>query len=242
MKFKAYASASSGNFYVLESGRSRLAIEAGLPFRKIQECLGFQVSSLDGVLISHSHADHSRSAPDLVVSGVDVFASRQTLAHLDISCHRARALRGNRPSYITRADSERGPGHTWTVVPFDCIHDVPTLGFLIGAPDGDQLLFATDTAYVPIKTEGCTHFALECNYSRPILEASTAPSDATRRIVQNHMGIENVLGVLEAHETSKLREVHLLHLSDGHSDAMGFQRAVSAAAPAAKVFVAPRGI
>lgn len=240
MNFKSYASGSSGNFYVLQSRGSRLAIEAGLSFKNIQQHLGFKASSLHGVLLTHSHADHSRSAVDFANAGVNVFASIETLGDLGLAgSHRAHAVCDR--SHFIREDLVGKPSGGWVMVPFDCVHDVPTLGFLIGAPDGDQLLFATDTAFVPVKTEGCTHFAIECNYSQAILAASSVSAVARSRIVRTHMGLENVLDLIEANDTSRLREIHLLHLSDGHSDAEAFARAVADAALGVDVFVAPRG-
>jgi phosphoribosyl 1,2-cyclic phosphodiesterase len=49
------ASGSSGNCYLIRSGQSQLLIEAGITFPKIQKAVNFQVSQLDGCLISHCH-------------------------------------------------------------------------------------------------------------------------------------------------------------------------------------------
>ena len=56
MRFKSIASSSGGNCYLVQSeGASDLLIEAGIPLKRIREALGFSVSALAGVLISHEH-------------------------------------------------------------------------------------------------------------------------------------------------------------------------------------------
>lgn len=46
-------SGSTGNAYKINDGNSALLLDAGLPFRKIQEAIGFTASLLSGALITH---------------------------------------------------------------------------------------------------------------------------------------------------------------------------------------------
>ena len=55
LTLKSFASSSKGNCYQLVDGSSSLLIEAGIQFKRIQVALGFEVSGLDGCLISHEH-------------------------------------------------------------------------------------------------------------------------------------------------------------------------------------------
>ncbi|HFL1025859.1 MBL fold metallo-hydrolase [Listeria monocytogenes] len=52
------ASGSKGNAYVISSGRSQLLIECGINFDKIRKALNFDLSAVEGCLISHEHGDH----------------------------------------------------------------------------------------------------------------------------------------------------------------------------------------
>ena len=117
----------------------------------------------------------------------------------------------------------------WHVLPFDLRHDVPALGFLIVA-GGEKLLYVTDTAYVPYRFKGLTIIAIEANYSEPILRDSDENPTRKMRSLRYHMSIERVLGFLAVTDLGAVREVHLLHLSDAHSDADLFKRLVEEAA------------
>ena len=54
MEIRVLASGSSGNAYYV-GGESPLLLEAGIPFRRIQQGLNFKVGELVGCLISHEH-------------------------------------------------------------------------------------------------------------------------------------------------------------------------------------------
>lgn len=48
-------SGSSGNCYLLNSDDETLVIEAGIPFREVKIALGFNVSQISGVIVTHGH-------------------------------------------------------------------------------------------------------------------------------------------------------------------------------------------
>lgn len=55
MHLKIVGSSSSGNSYILETQSGSLLIECGIQFKKIQQALGYDLSSVRGCLISHEH-------------------------------------------------------------------------------------------------------------------------------------------------------------------------------------------
>jgi len=220
MIFEAVSSSSAGNFYLLRDSQGKtLALECGLRFAEIQRALKHQVTSLDGVLISHAHGDHSRSLKELLRLSVDVYAPGEAFeAYGVLEHHNAHELH---PLEVFNVNG-------WRVLPFELVHDVPALGFLIEA-DGDKLLYVTDTAYVPYRFEGLTIIAIEANYSEAILRESEENPTRKKRALQYHMSIERVLGFLAANDLSTVKEIHLLHLSDVHSDEAEFKRLVEEA-------------
>ncbi len=222
MEFRAFASSSGGNLYlVTEEGCRPLMIEAGLPMKAIRRALPISVTALGGCLISHNHDDHSHSVADLMRASVDVYASA--------GCWDALGLIGGHRAVAVKPDVEFLVGR-WRVLPFDLRHDAEgCLGYLVGAPSGERLLFAIDTAYVPYRFDGLTLIAIECNYSAELLYASGASGDHKARILRSHLSLERVITMLESNDLSRVREIHLLHLSDGHSDAPAFKAAVEAA-------------
>lgn len=221
MEFRVLASSSAGNAYVADGGHSRLLLECGLRFEDIRRGLGHQVSGLAGCLLSHEHNDHARAVRELVRAGVDIYASRGTLEALGLTGHRAKAVRA----------LEQFTLGTWTVLPFEAVHDAAEpLGFLLASDAGVKLLYATDTAYIKYRFRGLTHLAVECNYSDELLrqsvEAGTIPPFVRRRILRNHMGLERLIDFLAANDLDCVEEIWLLHLSDGNSDAEEFARTV----------------
>ena len=213
---KTLASSSKGNAYLLESGSRSLLLECGLPYKTLQEKLDYQVYRLDGCLVTHSHGDHARCLPDLIKAGVDVYCTEETFKA---------AAPGLSESLYCKVLPNRKyhfGGWKWTVQVFETVHDAPgSVGFVVS--DGqDSLVFITDTAYCKYTFHGMTILMIEANYSEEILSANVDaglidPARA-KRVRENHMSIERVIELLRANNRSRLREVRLLHLSDGNSD------------------------
>ena len=217
MEFRAHASSSRGNFYTVSDGENLLAIECGLRFPDLRRALGFRVSELCGCLVSHEHKDHSRAASDLARAGVDIYASAGTLAALGLSGARINSVTVHERFFV-------GP---WTVYPFDTTHDAAEpLGFVVITETGEKLLYASDTPYLKYMVEGLTVIAIECNYEASMLQESSLLPAVKRRIVHSHFSLEYVKGFLQANDLSRVREIHLLHMSDGNSDAARFKREV----------------
>lgn len=217
----SYASGSTGNLYTVSDGLTTLLIECGLPWKKIQQLLQFKTSGIAGCLVSHCHGDHSKAARDVMKAGIDCYMSKGTMEALDISGHRVK---------VAKAREQFSVG-TWTVLPFETQHDAAEpLGFLLADQDGDKLLFATDTFYVRYRFQGLTHIMVECNYAADILranvEAGTVPVELKNRLLKSHFSLENVKEFLKSNDLSKVREIHLIHLSDGNSDAARFKREI----------------
>jgi phosphoribosyl 1,2-cyclic phosphodiesterase len=220
IEIKCLASGSSGNAYYVD-GESPLLLECGIPWKQIQQGLNFQTSSLVGCLVSHSHGDHAKSVKDVTKAGIDCYMSPETAEAIGISSHRIKTVRA----------LEQFKVGTWTILPFDVVHDTPgSLGFLMASKSGGKVLYLTDTAYCRYRFSGLTHILIEANYSLDILRENvtngTVPVELKNRLLRTHFSLENVKGFLRANDLSKVREIHLLHLSDGNSDAARFKREI----------------
>lgn len=233
MRVEILASSSAGNAYTVSSGEHRLLLDAGIPFQDLRRKLAYRVAGLDACLLTHEHGDHSRSVPQLMAAGVNVYASAGTWAELGIKpSFRARVVR----------DQRREPIGHWTVLPLQAVHDaVEPLSFLIGAPTG-KCLYLTDTAYCPFRFSGLSHVLIEANFSEQLLQENVEsgglnPAQAARTR-RNHMSIERAVDLLKTNDMSQVVEIHLLHLSNGNSDAIAFRDAVRAAT-GRPVFIAP---
>ena len=221
MDIKVLASGSSGNCYYISDGDSPLLIECGLPWKQIQQGIGFRTSELAGCLVSHEHKDHSKAVRDVMKAGIDCYMSAGTAEALGISGHRL---------HIIKAKQQFRIG-TWTILPFETQHDAAEpLGFLLANQDEDKLLYATDTYYLKYKFQGLRHIMIECNYALDILQknvaAGTVPAAVKDRVLRSHFSLEHVKGFLRANDLSDVREIWLLHLSDNNSDAERFKREI----------------
>ncbi|WP_127580930.1 MBL fold metallo-hydrolase [Paenibacillus koleovorans] len=215
------ASSSAGNAYRVSDGHTTLLLEAGIRFSDIRKALGFQVSSIEGCLITHEHGDHGKAAKELMRAGVDIYASEGTLDALKLSGHRAKRIRSKTQFRIG----------TWTIMPFDTEHDVAEpLGFLLANEVGEKLVFLTDTFYCRYTFSGLTHVMVECNFSERILHenivAGRVPAVMRSRLVRSHFSLENVKVFLGANDLSQVQEIWLLHLSDTNSDEALFKREI----------------
>ena len=108
------------------------------------------------------------------------------------------------------------------------------VGFLL-VSEGERLLFITDSQYVPIRFRGSAHIlAIECNYDLEILKQNVNSGktsiDLAKLIIKNHMSLEKAKRFFRANDMSKVREIHLCHLSNSNSDAARFKAEIQAIA------------
>ena len=225
MEFKSIASSSAGNAYLAtEEGSAPLLIDPGIRFNALLPALGHDTAGLAGCLVSHQHGDHAQSAHNLAARGVPIYTSAECAAAIGIIWHGVTYLDHNEAVWI----------QGWRVLPWEAVHDVRCLGFAIESRRGDRLLYCTDSAYIPYRFSRLTHLAIAANYSEAILAERVASGAMNpthgERVLKCHMSIERVLTFLSVNDLSQLREIHLLHLSDGNSDEAAFAEAVRRAA------------
>jgi phosphoribosyl 1,2-cyclic phosphodiesterase len=223
---RVLASSSAGNATLLEDGDRRVLLDAGLTYRELQVALEHRINSLDGVLITHEHLDHARAVRDLLTRArVPVIATEGTLEALGVA---------GRPgtSPIAPLTTRELLGF-WRVLAFPVTHDArEPVGYLVASPTG-KALYLTDAGFTRYRFRDVTLALLEANHDRPLLEravrdGATDPALA-RRIRANHLSLDGALEVLRSTNLDTIKEVHLLHLSDGHADARAFRERVERA-------------
>ena len=222
MEIRTIASSSEGNCYFVSDGVTSLLLEAGIPFKKIQQAMDFKLSGISGVLITHSHMDHAKSVKDMIKAGIDCYMTEPTKTALDIQSHRIKVITPRQQFSID----------TWRILPFETQHDCPgSVGFLL-ASGNEKLLFITDSYYCKYKFNGLTRIMIECNHSYEILDKNIAsgalPLSMKKRLIRSHFSLENVKEFLKSNDLSKVQEIHLIHLSSGNSDAELFKREIQA--------------
>lgn len=222
MKFESLASSSAGNAYIVSDQETRILLECGLSFKKLQKLAGFNLGDFKACLVTHEHKDHAKSVPELISRGMDVYMSPGT----------AEALETTSAQLIEHL--EQFNVGSFDIVPFTTFHDAKEpLGYLIKSRvDGDILAFATDTVNLRYKFPDLNILAIEANYDKAILERCVKmPEKVRHRITNAHMEIDTLCDYLRTLDLSKCREIHLLHLSDATSHEDEFLYKVTRAVP-----------
>lgn len=222
MKLKIVNSGSVGNCYILENDSTALVIECGVNFKDIKQALDFNLKKVAGVLISHEHGDHCKAVKDVVAAGLDVYASDGTIAAMKMAMHH-RAYR-----LFNKTEKKIGE---FKVIPFDVKHDaIQPFGFLINHTDCGNVLFITDTYYVPHTFKGVNNILVEANYSQAIIDErlkdGSLHAKVRDRVLESHMSIETCKDLLRANDLSAVNNIVLIHLSDGNSNAADFKKQV----------------
>lgn len=225
LEARVLASSSAGNATVLEDGDRRILLDAGLPYRELQVALEHRASSLDAVLVTHEHADHARAVRELLERArVPVYATAGTWAAL--GPHPSRRARTIRPLEAEQLGA-------WAVLAFPVTHDAAEpVGYLVASPTG-KALYLTDASSTRYRFRDVTIALIEANHDRAeleraVLEGRTEASLA-RRIRANHLSLNAAIDVLASTNLDTVREIHLLHLSNGHADALAFRDRVERA-------------
>lgn len=222
LNFEVLGSSSSGNCYLIRTSKETLLLECGVKYKQMIEALNFNLNSVVGCIITHEHGDHSKSINEVIKAGINVYGSAGTF--------NARSVNNSHRVHIVKAKIQFRVG-SFSILPFDIEHDaVEPLGYLIYHPEFGYFLFATDTYYIKYKFQNLNYIALECNYSKEILEerirAGKLNPVLKKRLLKSHFSLENVKKFLLANDLSGTKEIMLIHLSSGSSHAKNFKNEV----------------
>lgn len=224
MLLTCLGSESSGNGYIFQSEKEVLLIDAGIRLSTVKTALNFDLSNVVGCLCDHGHLDHARYLIDYMKAGINVYTSRDTINHLGLSGHRIHPI----------TTQELFTVGEFKVIPFDVPHNLPCLGFLVVHKECGKILFITDASHVPNKFVGLNTIMIEANYDDPLLQNT--------RAVGLHMSIDSCINFLKATDMRTVRNIILLHLSSGNSNAHQFKQSVQAVAPNALVHIADKNL
>lgn len=237
MKLKVLESGSSGNCYLLENTSECLVLEAGINFKEVLKALEFNVSKISGCIVTHEHKDHSKYINDFIKNGIKVYMSKGTAEALKLKSHYINIVKHN-------CGFKLGD---FKIIPFNVKHDAEEpIGFYINHRETGNILFATDTYYIPNKFSDINNIMIECNYDKDILRENVVkgiiPRELENRITESHMEIETCVECLKANDTRQVNNVVLIHLSNDNSNEEDFKNRVRKALPFAEVYAAKSGL
>ena len=210
-------SGSAGNSAVVRSDAATFLVDAGMSAKQLclrLEQVGVDPDSLDGVVLTHEHGDHTR--------GLDVFCRKRKL---DIFCNiRTReVLRHKIESEVSWRLFESGdsfPIGDVGVQSFYIPHDaVEPMGFVFRQDSGSFGLVSDighPTTLVKDHLKGVDSLFVEANYDDMMLQNDTKRPWSTKQRISSrhgHLSNDQAAELVEAVAGEKLHQVVLGHLS-----------------------------
>ncbi|MBF27237.1 MAG: MBL fold metallo-hydrolase [Euryarchaeota archaeon] len=210
-------SGSRGNCTLLESDNCKVLIDCGFSLKQTEKRLSrieIEPSSIDAILITHHHGDHSRSA---------LKASQKWDAKLYCNIETAIKMGWN-PILDCRTfgNLERiNINEEISVLPIPIPHDdAENIALIVSNGDGNRAGFVTDLGEATVELKrhlkGCAHISIEANYDHSKLMQGPYPDSLKRRITSRggHLSNSQTAEILNEVMTPELKTIVLCHLSD----------------------------
>lgn len=234
MTLKIVGSSSSGNCYILENDKEALIIELGVRFEEVKKAVQYNLQKIVGCIVTHEHGDHAKYMGAAASSGLNVYATHGTIEAVGIKNHRL----------ISIEEMKRFEIGNFKILPFSVKHDAAQpVGFIIQHEETGNVLFITDTWYVPHRFDNIHNILIEANYDQDIINQKLKSDKRflRDRVIQSHMSIDTCIGLLQANDMSKVNNIVLIHLSESNSNENTFRSKV-AQATGKEVFIANKGM
>lgn len=192
LKFCSFASGSSGNCYLVESEKTKLLVDVGIPGKKVVEDLEAQnitPGEIDGILITHEHTDHIKSIKMMSrrAQNAKIYASKGTAGRIGnlVEEGRIRNITPNSPFKIGDI----------VIEPFRLSHDAAEPTGYSFRQGQRKMSIVTDTGYISEEifkaVEDADLLVLEANHEINMLKAGPYPKDLKRRILGDEGHLSN---------------------------------------------------
>ena len=217
MKIKIIASGSKGNSTLIESKNSRILIDVGVNYSRIKSTLNsinVDPSTLDGVIISHTHSDHIGGLSSLIKKiNVPVFIKEELYSEIK--------------KIIPNDNIVIIDDNTVTIGDFDielinASHDVPAFGFII-SDNKNKILYLTDTGYINrkyySKLENLDAYIIESNHDEKMLMDGPYPYILKQRVISDkgHLSNRYTGRFLNKSIGDKTKCIVLAHISENNN-------------------------
>jgi phosphoribosyl 1,2-cyclic phosphodiesterase len=215
-RFRVLGSGSTGNATLVEAGRTRVLIDAGLGPRILAERLqdaGVDPASIDAVLLSHEHNDHAKGAIAFAKKwGPRIGCSAGTARVLGLA---AEAIPGWDPVEPGAALAVGEVVIEAVALPHDAAQPLAFVVRHAGRAFGHATDFGHWTRPLVDAFRGCDALLVESNYDPGMLKAGPYPWSLKERILspRGHVSNADVGRFLADGLGERCRSVVLAHLS-----------------------------
>ncbi len=232
MRFASLGSGSKGNCLIVEEKNTRLLLDCGFSTKEITARLfrlGIQPNMLDGIIITHEHADH--------ISGVERFARKFDLpVWLTHGTLRAAKEIFSTLSKINIIDSHQAFSVSdIDIQPYPVPHDAQEPVQFIFSNGSVKLGVLTDTGcsttHIETILNRCHGLVLECNHDATLLTNSKYPKSLKQRVGGRLGHLENASSamLLSKLDCSLLQHLIAAHLSEANNTPQLAKSALSGA-------------
>lgn len=222
LTFTSFGSGSCGNCYYLGTPQESIIIDAGVGIRKIKKHFseyGVNKANIKGILITHDHSDHIKSA-GLLSDELNVHV--YTTANIHEGLNR-NYMMNHKVSLQHRVDVEEGAEFHlggFTITPFSLPHDATeNMGYYIKYGDVSFCVM-TDlgaiTENVNKYLSQSNYIVFESNYDVDMLRTGRYPEQLKDRIMSGEGHISNAQAAQAVAENFHpgVKNVWLCHLSE----------------------------
>lgn len=229
MILKTIATGSNGNCHALIADTGEiLLLDLGENEKKIKKGIGWRISDVVGAIVTHKHADHSKSVNDFERMGVPVLKPYENASDICL-----KNISGFKVQSFDLTTIDGRWAHTDADgEPCSCY------GFLIEHKEMGRMLYITDTAFVKWRFKNINHILLGVNYDKDMIYPDN--EGKKNHIFGGHMEIDTACEFVKANNSDSLHNVIMCHLSADNADSDKFIERMKEACPAANVYVAGR--
>lgn len=236
LNFLCLGSGSSGNGYCLWTENGGIMIDAGISLRMLKrhfQVFGLRWEHLQGIFITHDHADHIKSVGKLAAEyAIPVYATELVHEGIDRNYCVSPHLKTESKHFIT-PDQPLVFGD-FTVTAFSVPHDsTDCVGYRIES-DGIRFCLITDVGHVTerikAEVEAANYLVLESNHDHEMLQAGPYPAYLKGRIAgpTGHLSNHEAAELLANSSSPALRHVWLCHLSEENNHPVLARKTVDA--------------
>lgn len=215
-RFCPLASGSKGNSLFLETGQTKILIDAGLSARTIKSKLAeinVDLTDINAILVSHEHGDHIQGLKVLALQlGIPVLANSETAKGIAAYFHDC-------PQFKIFSTGETFEFGDIEIHPFSIPHDTLDPVAFVLRIQNTKIGICTDlgfvTSHVEHSLQGCDYLYLEANHQPSMVHACSRPAIYKQRVLgrNGHLSNEACGSLLSKIMHPKLKEIYLAHLS-----------------------------
>lgn len=241
LRFCILGSGSAGNAALLDTGETRVLVDAGFSAKRLGELLaaaGETLARVDAIFLTHEHGDHAAAVSGLARHPhIRVFANQAT----------ASAVQGGLKHRAAWQVFETGGTFRFRdleITSFSVPHDAqdPVGFFIAHGHEGDlftprrSLAWVTDLGHAPANVRERIREAdvlvVEANHCPRMLEADTKRPWSTKQRISGrhgHLSNDGARELIESITSPRWRHVFLAHLSRDCNSAAAVEAACGAA-------------